>query len=294
MQNKKLVESMPGSSFELETMLPKSASEASSRSLWWTPKPSIIFATTVGFLLGVAVTRYIDRPSSIGPPCHQLPEPEEFCPTKSSLPLAHRQEVAEAHDIPLEYFDSGYTGVINASDPRNFGPEAWRTLHRFSVGYPSDPTPSTQQRCKDFLTGLPYMIPCPHCGYHLLEFIVFNDKWSGQNMTKCRGVCTTVEQICGTKMDLVDFFVRAHNNVNANNYPCRRMWNASDVLQAYSSPSFTTQGPIDGKCMLIRNTSDKVGLSPNWFRKGDHNDVFRDRDLCEPGVPKEQERETFF
>jgi hypothetical protein len=87
-------------------------------------------------------------------------------------------------------------------------------------------------------------------------------------------------------MNLVDFFARAHNNVNANNYPCRPMWTAEDVVKAYGNSTFTTQGPVDGKCQLIKERGQHVSLSPNWNRSGNPASVFEDRDLCEPGIPR--------
>jgi len=262
-------------------MLPKSAAEQTPRESSWIPKLNALSAMLIGFVLGVLVTRYIDRPSNVGPPPPDEP-PSPWCPSETTLPLAHR----EVMDVPLDYFNAGYSGAVGASDPRNFGPDAWRTLHRFSVAYPDDPTPATQKHCRNFLEALPYMIPCPHCGYHFLQFVVFNEKWEGRNMTKCRGLCSTTKESCATRMNLVDFFARAHNNVNANNYPCRPSWTAAHVIEAYNSSTFTTQGPIDGKCELLKSESEQIGLEPNWIRSGDSYSVFRDRDLCEPGIPR--------
>lgn len=277
---------MASSSSEPEEILPKSAAGEGNSSCW-SPRLIAGVAGTLGFLVGVLMTlallvlfkKDVDR----GPPTPSLLPPDHLPrhPSKSMMPLAHRQEAAEEMDVPLEYFEAGYHGEIKATDPRNFGPDAWRTLHRFSVGYPNDPTTTTQQRCIDFLGGLAWMIPCPHCGYHLNEFIVFNEKWSGQNKTECRGVCTSPEEICATQMKLVDFFARAHNNVNVNNYPQRVAWTASQVVDAYSSFTFVTQGPVNGKCQLLKNKGETVGLSPDWVRKGDPGDVLKDKELCE-------------
>ncbi len=51
------------------------------------------------------------------------------------------------------------------ADPRVFGPYTWRTLHRFMQFYPVAPTAQTQQSCVNFVNALPFLIPCPHCGY---------------------------------------------------------------------------------------------------------------------------------
>lgn len=51
------------------------------------------------------------------------------------------------------------------ADPRVFGPYTWRTLHRFMQHYPETPSSQTQTACVNFVNALPFLIPCPHCGY---------------------------------------------------------------------------------------------------------------------------------
>jgi hypothetical protein len=152
---KRTMEAMPAASLEQETMLPKSAAEESpsKSSCWWAMRNTVA-AMILGFVLGVFVKGCIEDTSRIGPPCAELLPPDHLprCPTQTTLPLAHREAVG----APLEYFNAGYTGAIGASDPRNFGPDAWRTLHRFSVAYPAEPDDLTKERCGDFLQGLPY------------------------------------------------------------------------------------------------------------------------------------------
>ena len=59
----------------------------------------------------------------------------------------------------------GVCGNRTTADPRVFGPFTWRTLHRFMQLYPVNPSNQTQEACVRFVNALPFLIPCPHCGY---------------------------------------------------------------------------------------------------------------------------------
>ena len=58
-----------------------------------------------------------------------------------------------------------------------------------SVWYPEKPNEQVKTACENFVRALPYMIPCPHCGWHLDEFIKLNDKLSDEDPTnqECAG-----------------------------------------------------------------------------------------------------------
>jgi len=223
--------------------------------------------------------------------CGVLPDP---FPGKSNMPLGHRQKIAAEQGVPLSYFEAGYYGNVSSGDPRVFGPDAWRTLHRFSVHYPKSPTPQTRGACEMFLRGLPYMIPCPHCGYHLQEFMVLNEKHAGEVREECLGNCTGVTSICGSQAIMVGFFARAHNNVNIHNYKWRPNFTTADVYAAYLHGSvamgpygpgptpWTTQGPIDGKCQLIRSVDGhNCSGPPDFCKSGAAQDVLRNLELCQ-------------
>jgi len=62
-------------------------------------------------------------------------------------------------------------GNRTTADPRIFGPVTWRTVHRFAQHYPVSPTPDVQEACINFVNALPFMLPCPHCGYDLSQVI---------------------------------------------------------------------------------------------------------------------------
>ena len=119
----------------------------------------------------VEASRAIEQHHQIEPPgpgpiqpseCGVVPDPY---PSKSNLPLGHREKISKLANVPLLYFEAGYFGNVSSGDPRVFGPDAWRTLHRFSIHYPEHPTALTSAGCRNFLSGLPFMLPCTplHC-----------------------------------------------------------------------------------------------------------------------------------
>jgi len=127
------------------------------------------------------------------------------------------------------------------------------------------------------------MVPCAHCGHHLQEFVVMNEKHSGEVREECLGNCTSVATMCQSRSMLVGFFARAHNNVNIHNYKSRANFTTEDVYSMYLSPSaWTTQGPIDGKCQLIRSSTDGHNSSgpPDYWQSGDAEDVMKNSKLC--------------
>lgn len=242
----------------------------------------------------------MNRPKVVKPISEIFPQPSECgvdpdpYPGTSNLPLGHRKKIAKEGNVSLKYFEAGFAGNVSSVDPRVFGPDAWRTLHRFSIHYPVNPNRETVIACERFMSGLPYMIPCPHCGYHLREFIVLNEQYDGDNRAECRGNCTSAEKICSAQAIMVGFFARAHNNVNYYNYPLRPAWTATDVYKEYADPSvpgpirpygpgptpWVTQGPIDGKCQLIRAIGTNTSGSPDFLKHGDQENVLSNVKAC--------------
>merc|ERR1719224_305833 len=111
------------------------------------------------------------------------------------------------------------------------------------------------------------------------------------------GNCTTIGEVCSTQEAVVDFFARAHNNVNKHNYPHRPAWSAADVYMAYVGEQniekknlhlgltgthlWLTQGPIDGKCQLIRSkTAECATGPPDFCKSGLAANVFDHLEAC--------------
>ena len=161
----------------------------------------------------------------------------------------------------------GSCGSRVSADPRVFGPHLWTSFHMISVNYPENPNQDTKLHCEGFVNALPYMLPCPHCGWHLREFISTNEVLSGQESDKCAGApgeskCQSISEVCSSKSNLVSFFVRAHNNVNKGTHPCRQLWSTADA-QIYESQQTCVHNIVWGQCELNRSEDDNHCCAPD-------------------------------
>jgi len=199
---------------------------------------------------------------------------DNACHPKSSIPKEYQAYKVMKGQLPgTSYFDGFLSSdsqseandsnyKMSSADPRVFGPEAWLTLHRFSIHYANGQTPNaaSQAACEGFVTGLPYMVPCPHCAYHLDQFLYDNANLEANGITydydKCRGNCTGVKTACSDSKILADFFRRAHNNVNHNNQPCTRDMTLDEVYAKYEYVQRTPLRPIMGHYELAKSMED--------------------------------------
>ncbi|GAB5037905.1 augmenter of liver regeneration [Nannochloropsis oceanica] len=157
----------------------------------------------------------------------------------------------------------GKCGNRTTGDPRVFGPYTWRTVHRFAQHYPVSPTPDVQEACVNFVNALPFLLPCPHCGYDLSEFIVANIENADTFSPACQGnttfamPCETIEDACSTRPSLISFFLRAHHNVDTHNKPCKPLWSREQASDAFAfQPNFCATGVVYGEYSLCRSESD--------------------------------------
>jgi hypothetical protein len=105
-----------------------------------------------------------------------------------------------------ENFESEISYEISLSELPNkdatvFGPKLWYCLHNAAKAYPDSPTKLVQDRMKNVILGIPYLIPCDSCYEHSLSYI---DK-----LDECK-----LNNICSTRINLIVFFVEFHNHVN--------------------------------------------------------------------------------
>ena len=110
-----------------------------------------------------------------------------------------------------EYFESKAgnemsTGTISLSESPNkdatvFGPKLWYCLHNAAKAYPDSPTKLVQDRMKNVILGIPYLIPCDSCYEHSLSYIDTLEEYKLNN-------------ICSSRKNLIIFFVEFHNHVN--------------------------------------------------------------------------------
>ena len=157
----------------------------------------------------------------------------------------------------------------------------WPSLHYMSVWYPENPNTQVKQACENFVRALPLMIPCPHCGWHLDEFIKINDKLSDEDYCndnpddfecmnpekECAGAegesCQSISDVCASKSNLISFFARAHNNVNMNVHPCRKLWSSQDVIDKYESTNICAHNIVWGQCQLNKVLPDNYCCDPD-------------------------------
>ena len=105
-----------------------------------------------------------------------------------------------------ENFENETGNEISMSELPNkdatvFGPKLWYCLHNAAKAYPDSPTKLVQDRMKNVILGIPYLIPCDSCYEHSLSYI---DK-----LDECK-----LNNICSTRKNLIVFFVEFHNHVN--------------------------------------------------------------------------------
>lgn len=88
----------------------------------------------------------------------------------------------------------------NPSSPEIWGPAFWFSLHNGAVQYPVDASPLWRKRMKNFIRGIPVMVPCEKCADHAAAYIESRDD--------------DLDSIVANKDSLFRFFVEFHNFVN--------------------------------------------------------------------------------
>lgn len=92
---------------------------------------------------------------------------------------------------------------FNNTDPSVWGPKFWFTLHNGALYYPSLANPLFIERMKNFILGIPVMLPCIKCREHATAYIESKKD--------------QLDLICRGKDSLFKFFVDFHNQVNVRN-----------------------------------------------------------------------------
>lgn len=119
--------------------------------------------------------------------------------TSSTTSDIHQEkEKVERKDIICT--DSKNIKKIGTSDPKIWGPQLWFILHNGASKYPISASPIYIQKMKDFIIGLPVMLPCEKCKIHAIDYIEdYKDK---------------LDDICSGRDKLFKFFVDFHNSIN--------------------------------------------------------------------------------
>ena len=86
------------------------------------------------------------------------------------------------------------------NNPVEWGPPFWYTLHNGVYHYPEHASPLHSERMKNFIIGIPIMVPCVTCKEHATAFI---EKHRNK-----------LNDICSNRDSVFNFFVDFHNQVN--------------------------------------------------------------------------------
>jgi hypothetical protein len=111
----------------------------------------------------------------------------------------------------------------NSSDPNVWGPAFWFSLHNGAARYPNKPSFAYKNGLKGFISGIPFMLPCPDCARHASEFI------SRINL----------DLVVSSKQNLFTFFCDFHNSVNRR-YG-KPLMHPSDAFKLYTSPNVSVK-----------------------------------------------------
>ena len=113
----------------------------------------------------------------------------------------------------------------DSGSPLIFGPLIWPALHVIAENYPENPNEEYKKHCYNFLKGLPYMLPCPYCGNHLLNEETTRKGQLGDHLDE------NLKKAALSRNNLRDFLVEAHNNVNKHNN--KEEWTSDKVKNYY-------------------------------------------------------------
>lgn len=109
------------------------------------------------------------------------------------------------------------------SDPRFWGPSAWRLLHAVSFTYPVHPTQEDKLHYENFFKELRYVLPCPMCRHHFAQFMQANPI----DLSSRKGLARWV--------------YNAHDNVNKNNHKVSPTYETVEKAYLNASPALFQQ-----------------------------------------------------
>jgi len=117
-------------------------------------------------------------------------------PAHIYVPESHQNEDKKY----IENFNQNKLSNLTNRSPEVWGPHFWFTLHNGALNYPSLANPLCIERMKNFIIGIPVMIPCETCKEHATAYIESNKDY--------------LDYICASRDKLFKFFVDFHNYVN--------------------------------------------------------------------------------
>jgi hypothetical protein len=113
--------------------------------------------------------------------------------------------------------------VSTLTSPEVWGPALWFLLHNSSYNYDEKASPLAIERMKNFILGLPIMIPCKNCREHATAHIEKN--------------IDNLEDVCSGRDSLFNFFVDFHNHVN-------KRYNKPEISYSDAKKLYSGKGEI--------------------------------------------------
>ena len=131
--------------------------------------------------------------------CKYRTSNESYSQQHGSNDIEYSQYNSEDYKDPI--FMKRETGTFpNTSNPSIWGPSLWFSLHNGAMHYPLEASNHRRKRMKDFILGIPAILPCQGCIPHAIAYI--------------ESVKPKLDDIVSGRDKLFKFFVDFHNNVN--------------------------------------------------------------------------------
>lgn len=135
------------------------------------------------------------------PQCTKTPCSDLKCPqcTKTPCPVLKCPQDGTKKPCPQKQLN--YQEVPeNKADPKVWGPQLWFSFHNGATKYPTNPSPIVKNNMKNFILGIPVILPCEKCKEHANQFIESN--------------YDNLDNIVSSRENLFRFFFDFHNNAN--------------------------------------------------------------------------------
>jgi hypothetical protein len=101
------------------------------------------------------------------------------------------------NNLKMTYKTKNYP---NTSNPEVWGPAFWFSLHNGAIRYPNNASPIWKERMKNFILGIPVMLPCEKCSDDATSYLESN--------------YFRINDVVSGKEKLFKFFWEFHNYVN--------------------------------------------------------------------------------
>ncbi|MCH2606760.1 MAG: Erv1/Alr family FAD-linked sulfhydryl oxidase [Nitrospinales bacterium] len=178
--------------------------------------------------------------------------------------------------------DGSTPELAQTSDPRIFGPIIWPGLHIMAENYPEKADKAHKKACVQFLEGLPWMLPCGHCGSHLLKRESSAGEESIEDLLKDEEAKITkkknLRKACNGRKHLRTYLVGAHNKVSQNNK--KPIWTSEDAQKKYCQIPACLQ-----KCSEFQKTQCDQSTGCVWNANEDTGEMECQAGWFEDGIP---------